>query len=63
MGMAADFSNVGLGYQKFIPKQCGHCPNCETNLCSPLPNVGTCELLERNVDMLDIHENCPLIDE
>lgn len=63
MGMATDFSHLGPAYREFIPKRCGDCPSYEVNLHSSLPNVGTCELLERNVDMLALHENCPLMEE
>jgi hypothetical protein len=60
MGMATDFSQLGQGYQEFDLKRCGDCSHCEVNLHASIPNVGTCDLLDRNVDLKDIHENCPL---
>ena len=42
-----------------FPKSCGECSHCEDNIHAPFP-VGTCDLLDRNVDPKDIHENCPL---
>lgn len=43
-----------------FPKNCGECSHCEDNLHASLPKVGTCDLLDRNVDKDDLHENCPL---
>ena len=63
MGMATDFSHLGPGYQEFVAKRCGDCSHCGINLHASIPNVGTCDLLDQNVDMEDIHENCPLIEE
>ena len=61
--MATDFSNKGPFWHEYIPSKCGLCSHCETNETSPFSNVGTCDLLDRNVDKTDKHENCPLDDE
>lgn len=63
MGMPTDFSHLGPYYQEFNLKRCGDCSHCESNLSASLPNVGTCDLLDKNVDLRDLHENCPLFDD